>query len=65
MGLINFMRLSSGEQTKDPPLDSGWEEAVGETVFPIDSIWERVVAVDAISENADAVRFGRVRVELR
>ena len=46
-------------------LDSGWEEAVGETVFPIDSIWERVVAVDAISENADAVRFGRVRVELR
>ena len=45
-------------------LESGWAAVGTESVFPIDSIWERVVVVDETIEHADTVRFGRVRVEL-
>ena len=45
-------------------LESGWQEAVSETVVPINPIWELVRAEDAASSNGDSARFGRVRVEL-
>ena len=46
-------------------LESGWAPAGAESVFPVDSTWERVVVVDESIGHADTVRFGRVRVELR
>jgi surface-anchored protein len=45
-------------------LESGWQEAVSETVVPINPMWEMVRAEDAASSNGDSARFGRVRVEL-
>lgn len=45
-------------------LDDDWTDASSETIEPIDTTWERVRAVDTVSPEQEAARFGRVLVEL-